>query len=302
MRRLVPALLTLYVVWGSTYLAIRVLVEEVPPWLGAGLRFGIAGVLLLLIARARGVPVPDLKAWFAAAKAGVLLVPAGNALVCVASQHVPSGLAALVMATVPAQLVLWSWALGGPRPSGRALLGVALGFVGVGVLAGSTLGGPPWAVGVLLVAAAGWSVGSLLLRSPDLPRDMGQSLGMAVLFGGLVSAFIGIALGEEPAPVTNQTWLALAWLVVMGTLVGGSVYTWLLRNGEPRVVASYALVNPVVALLLGALVLGEPLGWRVAVGGAVILLGLVALLSSPRTGAEPTVEMRAAQPTKARAC
>ena len=279
MRRLMPALVTLYLLWGSTYLAIRVMVEEIPPLLGAGLRSALAGAVLLGIAWLRGRPAP--RGWARPSLAGLLLIPGGMGLVCVASQYVPSGVAALVMATVPGQLVLWAWALGGPRPSASALVGVVLGLTGVGVLAGASLEGPPWAIGLLLVAAGGWSVGSLLLRHEALPVDPSQGVGMAILVGGLGSMAVSLGLGERMPVPSPRVAAAFGWLVVMGSIVGGSVYAWALRNGPPRLVGTYAFVNPVVAVALGALLLGEPVSWRMAAGGAVVLVGVVLLLSSP---------------------
>ncbi|MCP4804205.1 MAG: EamA family transporter [Proteobacteria bacterium] len=251
MRRLVPALATLYLVWGSTYLAIRVMVEEIPPLLGVGVRFSLAGLVLLGIGWLRGLPRP--QGWSRAALAGLLMVPAGNGLVCVASQHVPSGLTALVMATVPMQLVVWAWLFGGPRPDARAVVGLVLGFVGVGVLAGASFGGEVWALGLLVIAAAGWSTGSLVL----------------------------------PSVHVAGAWI---WLLVMGSLVGGSVYAWALRNGPPKLVGTYAFVNPVVAVALGWLLLDEPVTGGMLAGAAVVLVGVILLLL-PRRAAPVSNEV-----------
>jgi len=283
MSRVAAALVTLWLVWGSTYLAIRLLVEHAPPFVGAGLRFALAGAVLLVVARLRGRP--RARGWVTAAKAGVLLVPLGNALVCVASQYVPSGLVALLMATVPAQLVLFAWAFGGARPTRSAVVGLVLGFVGVGVLAGAQFDGPLWAVGLVVVAASGWSLGSIFLRSSELPEDPSQALGMAVLVGGLGSIGVGFLLGERLEPWPMRTVGAFAYLVVMGSLVAGTVYTWLVRNAPARLAGSYAFMNPVVAVALGFAVLGEPVGGRMLIGAAIILAGVVLLLKGKRAGA-----------------
>ena len=282
MSRVWFALVTVWLVWGSTYLAIAVAVAELPPLLLAGGRFLLAGLVLLGVAALRGQLVTDGRAWAVAAASGTLLVVGGNGLVCLAEEHVASGLAALVMATIPSLLVVGAWVTGGARPGHRVVLGLLVGFGGVAAL-GSAPGLPhPGWLAVLLGAATCWASGSLLLRSRALARHGAVSLGMAFTCGGVVGLVLALGLGQLPmGPVSPRAWWASAYLLVFGSLVAGSAYAWLLRNAPVRLVASYAYVNPVVAVTLGALVLDEPLGVGVLAAAGLVLAGVVLVVAGP---------------------
>ncbi len=294
--RLPLALLTLYLVWGSTYLANRLLVMEVPGLLGAGLRCALAGAILVGIALARGRPLPARAAWVAAAKAGTPLVLGGTSLVAVAQQTVSSGLAALVLASIPAQLVLWTWRIEGTRPRAVHLLGCALGAVGVGLLVGAEWSGGG-AVALLVVASSGWALGSVLLRSPSLPRDPSLAMGMAIGVGGATSLAVGFALGDRLVVLSPHALGALAWLVLAGSVVGGTVFAWLVRVASAPVAGSYALVNPLVAIGLGVWFGGEHVTGAMVLGGLVVLAGL-GLLGVPVVPGVPGVASRVPAPVE----
>ncbi len=277
-------------VWGSTYLAIRVVVEQLPPFTMAGARFLTAGVLLYGFLRLRGVPAPDRAAWLGGARAGALMLVGGNGVVCFAEQWVPSGIAALVMAGSSVWLVLWHWAFGGPRPTPRKALGTAIGLSGVLVLVGpGGTEGPWWGVPALLFASNCWCLGSLSLRSARMPANPAMTCALYSLTGGSLLLALGWTLGEWPrvdlAAVPDAGWLGLAWLIVMGSLVAGSVFTWLLRNAPIHVVSSYAFVNPVIAVVLGATFLAEPFGTTEALALGLALAGLALARGGPKVPA-----------------
>jgi drug/metabolite transporter (DMT)-like permease len=286
--------LTLYVVWGSTYLANTELVAELPGLLAAGLRCALAGAILVAIGAIRGRSWPDARAWMAAAKAGLPLAHFGTAFVAVAQQTVSSGLAALVLASIPAWLVLWSWVMEGTAPRAVDLAGCALGAAGVGVLVGAEWSAGP-AVALLVLASCSWAFGSVLLRSPALPRDPSLALGMAILVGGLAAIGGGLAVGERFAPLSSQGMGALAFLVLAGSVLGGSVFAWLVRSASAPVAGSYALVNPVVAIALGAWLHDEAITGEMVAGGGAILAGL-GLMTRPRRLAGRTPPERAVEP------
>ncbi len=283
------ALLTVYLAWGSTYLAIRWVVEALPPFSTAGVRSLIAGSILVSILRACRVRLPTRSELLAAARAGLLLSFGGHALVCFAEQQVPSSTAALIMATIPSQLVLWSWARGGERPSARVLVGLVLGIAGVAHLTGlgaETLAAPPLYLGALLVAATSWSLGSLELGSARQHPTSLMAFGTAMLFGGTASLLAGLARGElsgiQWASVPTVTWLSLVYLVVVGSVFAGGAYAWLLRNAPVRLVATYAFVNPVIAVALGWALGGEAVTSQTLVAGGVLLVGVVLVALAPK--------------------
>lgn len=266
-------------VWGSTYLAIRVVVAHLPPFTMAGVRFATAGVVLYGLLRLRGVPRPDGPAWWGGLRAGTLMLVGGNGVVCFAEQWVPSGIAALVMATSSVWLVVWDRVLGGPTPTRRKLAGTAIGLTGVAALIGP--GGPVgpwWGVPALLFASNCWCLGSLSLRSARMPASPAMTCALYMLTGGAALLGLGWVLGEWPrvdlAAVPATGWAALTWLIVMGSLVAGSVFTWLVRNAPLSVVSSYAFVNPVIAVVLGATLLAEPFGPREAAALGLALSGM----------------------------
>ena len=287
--RIALALVTLWLVWGSTYLAIAVAVETLPPFLMAGVRFVLAGALLFVVARIQGAPLPSAPQWRSAFLIGALLLLLGNGLVCWAERWVPTGMASLIIASTPLWMTLFPWFVGGPRPSTRALLGIALGLAGVLVLVSGRAGGPAvdhhWlASAAVLVACLAWAIGSLW--SPRLPQA--ESLVMAaaaqMLAGGALLLLAGLALQERVAwaEVRPASLIAFAYLVLIGSVVGYGCYVYLLRAASPTLVSTYAFVNPVVAVSLGALVRDEALTPRLALGAALIVPAVVLIVLAAR--------------------
>jgi drug/metabolite transporter (DMT)-like permease len=277
---LVAAFFALYVVWGSTYLVIRIGVGHWPPLLMAGLRFLIAGTLLLGWLRWRGVPWPTLRQTLAAGVIGILLLGVGNGGVTLAEHWgVTSGIAALSIATVPLFTLLFGL-LWGQRNSLLEWAGIALGLVGIALLnLGSTLGATPQGAAVILLAAAAWAFGSIWSRYLPLPQGaMASAVEMLVAGAVLLGAsyWSGERLQHWPG---LGGWLALGYLVVFGSLIAFSAYLYLLARVRPAAATSYAYVNPVVAVLLGTLFVGERIGpaemlAMLVIVGAVVLIGL----------------------------
>jgi drug/metabolite transporter (DMT)-like permease len=289
--RVLTAYAAVYVVWGSTYLAIRYAIETLPPFLMAGIRFLIAGALLFLWARLRGAPRPSLANWKGTLLIGALLLLGGNGAVVWAEQRVPSGIAALLVATVPLWMVLIEWLRpGGRRPTARVALGVVAGMFGLLVLVGpgSLRGdGNVNALGAaaLVFGSLSWAVGSLWSKRVTLPESPSLATGMEMLAGGALLLLAGIGTGELAALDLGGASLAsmgaLAYLILFGSLVGFSAYVWLLKVEPPARVATYAYVNPVVAVLLGWLVAGERITGATLVAAAIII-GAVVLIVSGR--------------------
>jgi drug/metabolite transporter (DMT)-like permease len=284
---LVLAFACIYFVWGSTYLAIRVAVDTLPPFLMAGVRFLLAGAFLYALGARQGLPRPSRRQWLNATIAGVPLFVVGNGGVAWAEQTVPSGLAALIVATLPAWLLLLDWAWGGRRgPRLVELTGIGLGLGGVAVLAAPSGAGEVPLVGTLVLTAAAiaWAAGSLFSRSADLPASAVRTAGMQMLTGGACMVALGLALGEagrsEVAAVSWESALAFAYLVA-AAVVAFPVYQWLLTACAPALVGTYAFVNPVVAVLLGWAILGESLSGRTGAAVVLVVAG-VALLTWPR--------------------
>lgn len=290
--RIVIAFLAIYVIWGSTYLAIRFAVETLPPFLMAGVRHCVAGVILLAWVARKGRVRPTAEQWRDAAIVGLLLLLGGNGLVTWSEQWVPSGLTALLVATVP----LWMALLGGvlepaTRPHALGYAGIVLGLAGVallveprGELAATprTLAG---AVGVL-GAALLWATGSLYSRRAKLPKDRLLSTGMQMLAGSAGLLLTGLLSGEAARvhldAVTLKSALALLYLIGFGSIIGFTAYVWLLQVVTPSKVATYAYVNPVVAVLLGVTLGGETLGPRTILATAIIVASVVTITSESR--------------------
>ncbi len=274
------ALGLVYVVWGSTYFAIRIGLESFPPLLFAGARFVLAGGALYGVLRARGAPAPTRAGWLAALRVGVLLLTFGNAGIVVVEQRLPSGLAATVVASVPLWTMLFA-ALYGHRPTGRELFGIAVGVGSVALLQmDGVLRADPAYAAILVGCTASWALGSVWSRRLPMPPGlMGSAASM--LCGGVVLLVLATVRGEWPArPPTLASVNALLYLIVMGSIVAYSAYAWLLRSVSPALATSYAYVNPIIALGLGAAFLGEHVG-RVAVVATCGILCGVALVSLP---------------------
>ena len=281
------ALGSVYLIWGSTYLAIRVMVETVPALLGAGVRFVVAGGALLAVLAVRGgvrrVRVERRSlAWLAVI--GTLLAAGGNGLVTLAEKHVPSALAALIVASTPLWIVVFR-GLWHDRPTRATLVGVAIGFVGVALLLlpGNRPHGVPLGSTLVIVAAAvSWGLGSFTVQHVRVPVDPLVSTGWQMLTGGVVLLVAGVAAGE-PAHVdvgrfsANSVW-ALAYLVVVGSLVAYSAYTWLLQHAPISQVSTYAYVNPMVAVVLGWAILGEHIPPMMLVASAVIIAAVATIV------------------------
>jgi drug/metabolite transporter (DMT)-like permease len=288
------AFAAIYLVWGSTYLAIRFAIETMPPFTMAALRFWVAGGLLFGWARMRGVARPTRREWGGSAVVGGLLLLGGNGAVVWAEQWVPSGLTALLVATVPLWMVLldWLWA-GASRPGRWSWFGIGWGLFGVWLLVGGSgqgiLTGPALVGGLVVVLGAlSWAWGSILSRSLELPASPRMATALQMLAGGTLLGLAGAVTGEwshwDVGATSMKSLLALAYLVVFGALVGYAAYIWLLRVTTAGRVATYAYVNPVVALLLGWALADEPLSIRTGVAAVVILSAVVVLnrVSVPR--------------------
>ena len=280
------ALGVVYVVWGSTYLGIRVLVRSAPPLFSAGLRFLVAGLVL-------GAALGVRKGWASlrvtghqlasCTLLGLLLPLGGNGLVTLAERDVASGIAALVIAVVPLWVVIYR-AVTGDRPSRTTLIGVLLGFVGIAVLANPH--GSAQIVGLIFLIASSvlWSFGSFVQGRLDLPRDPFVVTAWEMSMGGLALLLVGLLRGEvgdQPiSGITTEGWLAFGYLTIFGSLLGFTCYVWVLHNAPISLAATYAYVNPAVAVLLGGLIVGEPVTARVVAGGAVVLVAVALVVAS----------------------
>jgi len=291
------ALGTVYLVWGSTYLAIAFVVDTMPPLLAAGVRFLVAGLTLVafLVARERwrrrrgtggGLTWPRAVEWRTAIIVGALLLLGGNGMVMIAEQTIPSGIAAVILATTPIWLSIFDALLTRRTPSRLAIGGLVVGLAGVGILLMPSSGidsFDPVGIGILVVAEVCWASGSLYARRGPLPHNHLLGTGMEQLSGGLLLLAVGIALGEvgrfDPAAVTSTSLLGLAFLIVFGSLAAFTAYVWLLNHVAVTTVATYAYVNPVVAVALGVAFNGETLTPRSLLAAALIIGAVVAMVS-----------------------
>lgn len=289
------ALAAVYLIWGSTYLGIRFALESgLPPLLMAGTRFVIAGSLMFAVLRLRGEAGPSRAQWFNTAVMGALLLGMGNGLVTIAQQRVSSGLAAVAVASAPLWMGLFS-AMHGQHPTRMEWVGLAIGFGGVLWLnAGGTLGGQPLGMAALLVAALAWSFGSIWSRGRDLPSPF-MTAAAQMLCGGVLMLLVGFAMGERFhgwPPVKGV--LSVGYLIVFGSIVGFSAYTWLLHHVRPALAGSYAYVNPVIAVVLGSWLANERFSATDFGAMAVVLGGVVVItLAKTRRMPAPAKEARA---------
>ena len=287
------ALIALYIVWGSTYLAIRFAVETIPPFLHSGIRFLVSGAILLIWRRMAGDPTPTKRQWISTGIVGIALLLGGNGLVGWAEQRVPSGIAALMISMSPMWLVLFE-ALrpNGAKPSWRGIVGLLIGFSGVFLLIGpenfngssvtqfDTLG-----TIALLVAALIWSIGSIYSKTADMPKSTLQSTGMEMIVGSAALFIVSVGSGElngfHFASVSMRSWLGLTYLIFIGSLVGFVSYGWLLHNAPISLMSTYAYVNPVVAVFLGSWLASETITPRILLAAAIII-GSVIVINSGR--------------------
>lgn len=306
--RIIAAFAAVYLIWGSTYLAIRLAIDSVPPFVMAGVRFTIAGGALYLWARSRGAPPPTRRNWIGALVIGVLLLTTGNGAVVWSEQRVPSGLTALLVATVPVWTVVIVWLVGtGERPRGRTVLGLLVGLAGVALLVapGELAGGTrvdPLAALVLMGGSISWSIGSVWSPRAGLPRSPQLATAMEMLCGGGGLLLAGLVSGEfasfDPGAVTGRSLLAVLYLIVFGSLIGFSAFVWLLRVSTPARVSTYAYVNPAVAVLLGWALAGEALTGRTLLAAGVIVAGVVLITSAGARGAPPSPRLATDSPER----
>jgi drug/metabolite transporter (DMT)-like permease len=288
----------IYVVWGSTYLAIRVGVREVPPFLLAGMRFVAAGAILYAWMRLKGDASPSWREWRSATLLAVLIFVLDYGLVFWAERRVTSGVAAVMMATIPVFMTLSEIVfLGGQRLSLRLGVALLMGIGGVVVLVSHSASFGEGAIDTagavaLVVGAISWSIASVLTRRLTLPASKSMSSAAQMLAGGILLTLVAVALGEfrdfHPQAVSRNAWLSLVYLIVAGSIVAFTAYVWLLHHESPTKVGTYAYVNPVVAVALGYFIGGEAVGLRTLLGTLLVLVSVVVITTAPRKKAEPS--------------
>jgi drug/metabolite transporter (DMT)-like permease len=284
---IIAAFAALYVIWGSTYLAIFFAIQSIPPFLMAGTRFFLAGLIMLAIARLQGPLRSTWLDWKTSLVVGACLLLGGNGGVTISEKFIATGLASLIVATVPIYMTLLGWLFGmTPRPSGIVWLGLAGGFLGVAVLLGPELrissgSRPAIGMSILLVTSFIWSAGSLYSRSAKHVASPFFAAAQQMICGGLLLILVGLIAGEardfHPEKVTSLSLGAFVYLVLIGAIIGYTAYFWLLRNCDPAKVSTYAYVNPVVAVLLGAVFAHEVVTLR-TLFAAMLIIGSVALI------------------------
>jgi drug/metabolite transporter (DMT)-like permease len=287
--QMVSAFAALYLIWGSTYLGILFAIQSIPPFLMAGARFLLAGVIMFAIARTQGPLRSTWAEWRTAIIVGACLLLGGNGGVTLSEKFIESGLASLIVATVPIYITLLGWLFGmTPRPASIVWVGLAGGFLGVALLLGPALrfssgGGTHPAIGmsILLIGSFLWSAGSLYSRGARHAASPFLGAAQQMFCGGALLMFVGLLVGEpknfHPGNITTLSLGAFAYLVLIGAIVGYTAYFWLLRHCDPAKVATYAYVNPIVAVLLGALFAHETITLRTLLAAALII-GSVALI------------------------
>jgi drug/metabolite transporter (DMT)-like permease len=297
------AFVALYLIWGSTYLGIRFSIETIPPFLMAGARFVLAGLIMYAIAWSQGIGKSTWANWRTSLIIGACLLLGGNGGVTISEKYIDSGLAALIVAIVPINIVLLGWATGmAPRPTPIVWMGLAGGFLGVGVLFGPDLhahsiGGrnPVIGISILLVTTFIWSAGSLYSRVAKHAPSPFLTAAQQMICGGMLLLVAGVVTGElphfHPNWISTLSLFSFVYLVLIGAVVGYTAYIWLLRHCDPAKVATYAYVNPIVAVLLGTLFAGETFTVRMLIAAALII-GSVALIITAqqlRARVEPAI-------------
>jgi drug/metabolite transporter (DMT)-like permease len=294
------ALLAVYIVWGSTYLAIRFAVETIPPFLMAGTRFLVSGLILYIWRRLAGDPNPTPRQWRSGVIIGLLLLLGGNGILGWAEQYVQSGIAALMIASVPLWIVLIdTFRPASLRPDWKIMLGLLVGFGGLVLLVvassgiSTSTGMNPLHIGVLLLAALSWSFGSIFSRDADMPESSLMGTGIEMLCGSAGLFLVGTFTGEWQmvnfAGITVQSVLGLVYLITCGSLIGFVAFTWLLRNAPTSLVTTYAYVNPVVAIFMGAWLGNELINGRI-IFAALIIIGSVFVINLSKQVKIGTVE------------
>ncbi len=286
---IIGALLIVYILWGGTYLGMKIGIETIPPFLMAGVRFVLAGIILYAYAKIKGAKNPTLKDWKTSAIIGALLLLGGNGLVCWAEQTVPSGIAALLIATVPLWIMLLGFfGFGGEKVkhSFGSMLGVGLGLAGIAILVlpNSFSSGSSKAIDIvgliaIILASLSWSVGSLYSRKVVHHESALMSNGLQMISGGVMLLLMAFFLGDfnnfSLEAVSVRSTIAFLYLVIFGSIIAFSAFVWLLKNAEPLWVSTYAFVNPVIAVFLGYMLAGEVLGLNSMISAVVIISSVV---------------------------
>ena len=305
---LILAFATIYVVWGTTYLAMRVAVETIPPFMMAGVRFLLAGSVTFLFLKLRGVATPGFVQWKQGAIVGLFLMVGGNGLVSWAEQEIPSGIAALVVASMPIWMCIFDWLLfKGSRPGGYTAIGLILGFVGMGILfapsfsSGAASSLDLFSLVVLVFAPVFWSIGSLYSRTANLPSNVFMSAAIQSMSGGLVLLLTSIMLGEwwNLDQVSTNSILAMLYLAIFGSIIALSTYVWLLKQVSPSRVSTYTYVNPIIAVLLGWLILDETITAQTIFAICVIVGSVVMVVMSRGKPKPPAVTDSSKLPVEA---
>jgi drug/metabolite transporter (DMT)-like permease len=301
--RIIIAFAALYLIWGSTFLGIRFAIQTIPPFLMAGTRFLLAGLIMYAIAWSQGIGKSTWANWRTSLIIGACLLLAGNGGVTISEQYIDSGLAALIVAIVPIYIVLLAWASGmAARPIGIVWLGLIGGFFGVGTLLGPALrlssndgGHPAIGISILLFSSFIWSAGSLYSRTSKHAPSPFLTAAQQMICGGMLLLLAGVVTGEtrrfHPSSMSILSLASFAYLVIIGAVVGYTAYIWLLRHCDPAKVATYAYVNPIVAVLLGAAFAGETLTMRTLVAAGLIIgsVALVITAQQLRERAQPPI-------------
>lgn len=295
---MIAAFAAVYLIWGSTYLAMKYAIETLPSFLMAGTRFLVAGSILFIWARlSPDYQKPKLVHWRTSFIVGALLLLGGNGGVVIAQHYLPSSITALLIATEPFWIVLISWLLmGGSRPNLKVILGILIGFVGVSLLIGGrglafgSGDGQILGVGLIILSTLAWALGSLYGLRASAPKSAILAAGMQMLSGGSLLILLGIFTGEWQTfniiKVSANSWFALSYLIIFGSIIGFTAYSWLLKNVEPSLASTYAYVNPVVAVFLGWLIAGESFTGQMIIG-AIIIVSSVVLITSRNNKNKP---------------
>jgi drug/metabolite transporter (DMT)-like permease len=307
---IILAFAAVYIIWGTTYLVIRLAIETIPPFLMAGTRFFFAGALIFIILRARGAPMPKRLHWRSAVIIGALLIVGGSGMLTWSEQQVPSSTAALVVATMPLWMALFDWLIfKGSRPGKRVTLGLFLGLMGIILLIGpgqflGTAGFSLLFLLILLLSPIMWSLGSLYSRGADLPDNTFMSIAMEMLAGGALLLLAGLLTGEvsslDVAAISKSSLAAMAYLTIFGSIVAFSAYIWLLKVVPATKVATYTYVNPVIAVFLGWLILDEMIT-PITIAAVVVIILAVVLITTGEPGEAPASQPIDPQPVARKA-
>ncbi|KXK11973.1 MAG: hypothetical protein UZ14_CFX002002553 [Chloroflexi bacterium OLB14] len=296
------ALIILYIVWGSTYLGIKIAVETIPPFFHAAIRFLISGIILVIWQKMAGHELPTKNQWKSTFVIGTLLLLGGNGLVAWAEQTIPSGIAALIVGTVPMFLVIMEAIRpNGAKPTWQTIIGLVIGFIGIFILVGpAEISGSEAKLNVagviaVFMACVFWAWGSIYSKGADLPKSSLMTTGAEMLMGSISLLIVSLLTGElnnwNVAEVSTRSWLGLIYLITIGSIVGFGSYIWLLQNAPISLVATYAYVNPIVAVLLGYFFANEILEPRIWIATAIII-GAVIFINSRN---KPKVKQEAQQ-------